>query len=197
MNKSLFALLIAATFASTFAAEPEPSQPDIAFFTQLRMNYSQRKGFKPNWNMDDERKAVFDAYHAKDYKKAFELSERWLAKCPVDSTAHLLRSSAAREIGDLKSHIYHQYFAYALMQSILQSGDGLSPKTAFKVISISEEYAVLRAFGANVTRQALLAGAVDELSCEFPGIGKTTRYFDASIPFNAEAALLEQPKPQP
>lgn len=197
MNKSLFTLLIAATFASTFAAEPTASQPDISFFTQLRMNYSQREGFNPNWNMDGERKAVFDAYHAKDYKKAFDLSERWLAKCPVDSTAHQLRSSAAREIGDIKSHIYHQYFAYALMQSILQSGDGLSPKTAFKVISISEEYAVLRAFGASVTQQGLLTGAVDELSCEFPGIGQTVRYFDASIPFNAAGALLGQPKQRP
>ncbi len=191
MNKALLLILIASTFVSPFKGDPTTSPPDISYFTKLRMEYSQHKGFNPNWKLSDDRKAVFDAYQAKDYKKAFELSDRWLATCPVDSSAHMLRSSAATALGDIKSHIHHLYFAYGLMESVTQSGDGLTPKTAFKVISISEEYAVLRAFGAEVTKQRLLDGAVDEMDCNFPGGKKVTVYFDASIPFNAFGALLK------
>jgi hypothetical protein len=191
MNKVLFVLHFLATCMFSMAGDQAIPQPDVAFFTKLRMDYSHRKDFNPVWKLEDDRKAVITAYQAKDHKKAFELSERWLAKCPVDADIHTLRSAAATALGDIKSYVHHLYFAYGLMQSVMQSGDGLTTKTAFKVISVAEEYSVLREFGAEVTRQTLTENVIDKMECKFPDGQTVTLYFDASIPINAFKAELK------
>ena len=78
-----------------FAADPLIPQPDVSFFTTLRMDYSKRKDFSPMWKLENDRVVVIAGYKAKDYKKAFELSERWLARCPVDADIHTTCSAAA------------------------------------------------------------------------------------------------------
>jgi len=186
MKKALYLIFLVASCLSCFAADPVIPQPDVSFFTKLRMDYSQRKDFSPAWKFEDDREAVIAAYQAKDYKKVFELSERWLAKCPVDADVHTVRSAAATALGDIKSYVHHLYFAYGLMQSVTQSGDGLTPKTAFKVISVAEEYSVLREFGAEVIEQSLTDGPCDRMKCKFPGGKEVTLYFDVSIPIKAE-----------
>ena len=185
MKKLLFILLFFACAFSGLAAEPAIPPPDVSFFTKLRMDYANRKDFSPAWKVEQDRQAIIAAYRAKDHQKAFDLSERWLAKCPVDSEIHTLRSAAATSLNDLKSYVHHLYFAYGLMQSVMQSGDGLTPKTAFKVISVSEEYAVLREFGAEVQSQTLMEGPCDKLECKYPDGKIVSLYFDVSIPMRA------------
>ncbi len=46
--------------------------------------------------------------------------------------------------------------ARAILDSILDSGDGTSPETAYVVINIIEEYAVLDHFGLRISNQSLL-----------------------------------------
>ena len=72
------------------------------------------------------------------------------------------------------------------MQSVMQSGDGLTPKTAFMVISVAEEYSVLREFGAEVIEQSLIDGPFDKMKCKYPDGKEFTLYFDVSIPIKAE-----------
>ena len=186
MNNPLYLILLLAACLPGFAAEPAIPSPDTSFFTKLRMDYSHRKDFNPAWKYEDGREAVITAYKAKDYKKVFELSDRWLAKCPVDADVHTVRSAAATSLGDIKSYVHHLYFAYGLMQSVMQSGDGLTPKTAFKVISVAEEYSVLREFGAEVIEQSLIDGPCDKMKCKYPDGKEVTLYFDVSIPIKAE-----------
>ena len=150
------------------------------------MDYSKRKDFSPMWKLENDRVVVIAAYKAKDYKKAFELSERWLARCPVDADIHTTCSAAATRLGDIRSYVHHLYFAYGLMQSVMQSGDGRTPKTAFKVISVAEEYSVLREFGATVNGQTLMDGPCDKMECKFPDGKDVTVYFDVSIPMSKE-----------
>jgi hypothetical protein len=180
-------LILSLALVSTFvlAADPAAGEPDVSFFTKLRMDYSKRKDFSPMWKINGEREAVVAAYKEKDYKRAFELAGQWLAKCPVDADIHTLRSASATPLGDIKSYIYHMHFAYGLMQSVTASGDGRTPKTAFKVISVAEEYSVLREFGAQVTKQALVDGPCDKMDCKFPDGTEVTLYFDVSIPMRA------------
>ena len=109
-------------------------------------------------------------------------------KCPVDADIHTLCSAAATSLGDIKSYVHHLYFAYGLMESVMQSGDGLTPKTGFKVISVAEEYSVLREFGAEVAGQSLMDGTIDKMDCKFPNGKAVTVYFDASIPIKAMEA---------
>jgi len=187
MNKWFCFFALLCTCISGLATDSNLPTPDIAFFTKLRMGYSQRKDFSPLWKMEDEREAVLAAYKAKDFKKAFDLGEHWLTRCPVDADVHTVCSSAATALGDIKSYFHHLYFAYGLMQSVTQSGNGLAPKTAFKVISVAEEYSVLREFGADVVQQTLIDGPCDKMDCKFPGGKNVTLYFDVSIPIKAES----------
>jgi hypothetical protein len=187
MKKLFLLLLFLAANISALAADPAPAQPDFAFFTKLRLDYAQRPDFSPVWELEDYRQAVVEAFQAKDYKTAFDLSGKWLAKCPVDADVHILRSSAATALGDLKSYVHHLYFAYGLMQSITQSGDGLTAKTAFKVISVAEEYSLLRDFGAEVTEQALVDGPCDQMKCKMRNGTEVTFFFDVSVPMGAIA----------
>ena len=66
-----------------------------------------------------------------------------------------------------------------LLESVLHSGDGRSPETAWVAISIREEYSTLSALGFVVQRQALVNGDIDEMSVEKNGTTDTL-YFNAA-----------------
>ena len=182
--KQVVTLLLFALCAHTLAADSLPLSA-APYFTKLRMEYAAGKDFNPYWKADPDREAIIAAYREKDYRKVFELSGPWLVKCPVDADVHALCSTAATALGDVKSATHHLAFAYGLIDSIMQSGDGLTPKTAFKVISVAEEYSVLRELGAEVAGQALVEGVYDQMKCKFAGGKEATVYFDVSIPLKA------------
>ncbi|MGC4016190.1 MAG: DUF4919 domain-containing protein [Luteolibacter sp.] len=172
----------------------QPGLPvvDVGYFTKLRLDYAKRPDFAGDWTTDEKRDAVFDAFKENDYKKAFELSGKWLERCPVDAEAHLLRAAAARRLGDLKTYMYHSYFSSGLMQSVIASGDGKTPKTGFKVIAVAEEYAILRDFGADLSSQSLVDGPCDKMVCKLPGGKEGTIYFDVALAMEAEQRGLEK-----
>jgi hypothetical protein len=51
----------------------------------------------------------------------------------------LLAAIAAAE-GNSDDALYHEAFRYALMQALERTGDGKTPGSAFKVVSVREEY---------------------------------------------------------
>jgi hypothetical protein len=51
---------------------------------------------------------------------------------------------------------FHRAVARGLEKSILDSGDGKSPKTAYIVVRVSEEYHVLRIFKLRLSMQSLV-----------------------------------------
>jgi hypothetical protein len=58
---------------------------------------------------------------------------------------------------------------FRLLDSILASGDGRSPETAFHVFQVKEEYVVLKYFRLNMVQQELLEQGVqhfDLMHCE-------------------------------
>lgn len=105
---------------------------------------------------------------------------------------HLLRAAAARRLGDLKTYVYHSYFSSGLMQSVMASGDGKTPQTAFKVIAVAEEYAILRDFGAELSSQSLVDGPCDKMECKLPGGKEATIYFNVTLAMEAETRGLKK-----
>ena len=82
---------------------------------------------------------------------------------------------------------FHHYVYDGLVQSILKSGDGKSPASAYVVISTDEEYAVLRALGIRSTQQALM-GEKGEKIDRISGVNEksnetVTLYFNVTRPF--------------
>jgi hypothetical protein len=183
----LIALTLAAQFAG--AAIDLESGHDVAFYTKLRLDYAARKGFSPDWTIEEARKAITTAYQNGDTEKTISLGQKWLEKVPVDAEIYLMIAMCMKEKGDLRG--YCQYIApfYGLLQSITASGDGKSQETAFKVISVSEEYYLLHEIGAKVKQQSLV-GHCDKMEVERRGGKEYTFYFDVSISLEATARAL-------
>ena len=162
---------------------------DVAFYTKLRFDYAARKDFSPDWKINDARKAIEASYKAGDVEKTIKLSQAWLEKVPVDAEVYLMLSMCMKEKGDLKG--YCQYIApfYGLLQSITTSGDGKSPETAFKVISIAEEYFLFHEIGAKLKQQTLV-GHCDKMEVTRQGGKEYTYFFDVSISLEATAKEL-------
>jgi hypothetical protein len=81
--------------------------------------------------------------------------------------------------------------ANAILDSILGSGDGKTPATAFQVINTTEEYAVLDHFGLEVTTQALLTPpgkSYDLFTAKDKDGTLHSLYFDISLFFDSSKA---------
>lgn len=161
----------------------------VAKYTKLRFDYANAKDFSPGWESEDGRTAITDAFKKSEYGKVEELGEAWLKKVPVDAEAHLVVALAYKAQGDLVQYCQHMGSFYGLLQSITSDGDGRSAKTAFKVISVSEEYYLLRDIGARIKKQSLV-GQCDVMVVDQRG-KEMTYYFDVSISLAALRRELE------
>jgi len=153
------------------------------------MDYASRPGYEPNWEVLDERKAVSEALKAHDFERTITLGSKWVEKVPVDAEVYLMMAMASKELGDFKRYCQYIEPFYGLLDSITAVGDGKSPQTAFKVISVGEEYYLLREIGAKMNRQSLV-GHCDKMEIERRGGTKYTLYFDVSISLAAMHKLL-------
>jgi hypothetical protein len=74
------------------------------------------------------------------------------------------------------------------IDSILDSGDGRTPETAFIVIETGEEYALLGMTGFEVIRQSLIKSnghSYDKMEVKHRKTGETAVFFfNVDIPFN-------------
>jgi hypothetical protein len=161
---------------------------DVGYYTKLRMDYAGRSDYSPGWDLNDDRKAVIDAYKKEDYDRTNELATAWLKQVPVDAEIYLVQALSLKAKGDLSGYTRGMAHFYGLLSSITSSGDGSSAKSAFKVISVSEEYFLLRDIGAKLKKQSLVNGCdvmvVDQRGKEM------TYYFDVTISLAAQKRML-------
>ena len=199
MKTACIAILLALTFASIgLAATPTPAVPALPTgdeFTALRMAFAAQPDFSPFWTADPEREAILASIKQKDYPKTLALSKPWLAKVPVDADIHLARAQACKRTGDTAGSMYHFHFFYGLLHSIAASGDGKSAKTAFKVISVSEEYYLLDEIRAQLIDQSLVTPC-DLMHVKLADGTEATLYFDVSISLAATARQFKPGTPK-
>jgi hypothetical protein len=176
VRKAFFLVLVLAGFAA------EAATPDGSEFTRMRLDYARAPGAILSWVVNDERKALIDCYPV-DKKKFVEAGAKWLGKCPVDAKIQLMMGAAMSELGRPREAVGYRYQYYGLMRSIVGDSDGASVASAFRVISVDEEYSVCNFLGAEVKAQRL-EGSCDVLSVLVGG-EKKELYFDASIPLKA------------
>ncbi|MFZ2276638.1 MAG: DUF4919 domain-containing protein [Prosthecobacter sp.] len=194
MKAARLAALLVLTLASISHAEepkaaPAPKVPAFASaddFTALRMAYAARPDFDGFWNLDPEREAVMAAIQSKDFPKATSLAKPWLEKFPIDAQLHYLCGHFLKKAGDIPGSMHHFHCFYGLMRSITSSGDGKSAKTAWKVISVSEEYALLNEIDAELIDQSLV-DSCDKMHVRLSNGTETDLYFDVSLSLAATA----------
>jgi hypothetical protein len=132
----------------------------------------------------ESRKNAAEQFKKKKYGKAIAQAKKGLASAPYDIDLLLILAAAYRASGDVANADLTDNQWMSLVDSILGSGDGRSFETAFQVISVSEEYAVLRTLGLEVTGQSLVghgSSKFDLMQVQDPRTGK-----DLSFYFNVD-----------
>jgi Domain of unknown function (DUF4919) len=124
-------------------------------FKQLRYSYMESPERRHAKDTSKEGTEMFVALNGKDYNKAVENADVVLASNFVNMDAHFVEYIAYRELqNDILSDFHRSVFS-GLLKSITDSGDGKSMQTAYIVISVDEEYVLLRVLGLRAQKQSV------------------------------------------
>lgn len=155
--------------------------------TEERVAFAHSPKYNPyDTAIRDTRRSVWKLIDEKSYRKAIAEADKGLAADPVDIELLMAKATALREIKDDRAdQVRARWIACA--DSILVSGDGKSFQSAFKVISVDEEYAVIRLLGfeeENQTLQADQGSMFDVLIVHQHGAKDTVvLYFNIDLPW--------------
>jgi hypothetical protein len=163
-------------------------------YQALRFARSELPGYNPYDALADPNKGdLIRAMAGNDTDRVAAIANDILARDYTDIDAHAALSTALERSGERDQAAFELAVANGLLNSIEQSGDGMTPETAFVVIGIAEEYSFLGARGVQVARQSLLQtdrGPVDALEVVNPTNNeRSTIYFDVSRLFAAMSRL--------
>lgn len=118
-------------------------------FRALRFSY------EGEGDVTESLKGLFKAIGKENYEKALKRCNAMLEELYISIDAHIGCIIANRGLGNAEKSAYHKLIVNGLMESIMGSSDGHSPETAWEVISIEEEYAVMRALAYRWQDQSL------------------------------------------
>jgi hypothetical protein len=167
-------------------------------FTALRQEFGARADFSDLCERERPGARIVAAMEASDWSRAVDLSEAWLAGCPVDAQVHRFAAVALLELDRQAESQGHQLWYRGLIRSILATGDGKTPATAFVTISVAEEYAVLSAFDLRKLSQALQRDPlVDAITAEDRSGGRATIYFNPAAYFERVSRERDAPARKP
>lgn len=148
------------------------ANPETADFMALRMAYADSDQYDPYHRDAEAQKAFQDAWNRQDFDTALISLKRLLDGYYLGIEVHFMAATVYRELGKESQAIFHREFGAGLVKSILQSGDGLSFETAFVVLDIREEYAVVNALALQSRGQSLVeheGSHFDILGIQKPG----------------------------
>lgn len=163
-------------------------------FLAMRLSYTKTTGYQPYAKHDY--KAMRQAYDKKDYKKALEVARKITDESYVDIEAHMMMSMCYNKLGDKDKAAFQQWVAKGLIGSIFKDRDGKSPKTAFQVISVHEEYVLLGVMKLGMVKQDLVQGEghmYDKLQVKSYKTGKEgILFFNVDIPIKAAEKMMKK-----
>lgn len=156
-------------------------------FTELRHAFYESPLYNPYTPMLTYR-PLNAALGQKDYEEALKIAESVLAKNFVELNAHMAAQIAYQETGNTERAQFHKYMADGLLNSIKGSADGNTKETAFEVISINEEYGLIRSLRLRPIKQALVhdkGHSYDAITVVDPQTNQESIiYFNIDKPFN-------------
>jgi len=137
------------------------------------------------------RERMGDAWKRRKYTEAVKAADEVLTTRFVDAQAHRVAADARAALGQAAAAKTHWRYHDGLVHSILRSGDGKSPATAFVVIDFGEAFALTEYLNL-VVREQRLQDQGGKKYCEFQVTSDSQRepltiYFDISL-FQAKVA---------
>jgi uncharacterized protein DUF4919 len=156
-------------------------------FGALRLALAASPAYRPyNPEAESLRKEMLSAYAAEDYDTAHDRARRLLQANYLDIGGQMVSALVEKRLGNTELARFHQFMAVSLLRSILDSGDGKSPETAYVVIATAEEYAVLNLLGLRPGEQSLIHAnghSFDRLRAVGRDAGEpVTLYFNVDLP---------------
>ncbi|HTQ96132.1 MAG TPA: DUF4919 domain-containing protein [Candidatus Acidoferrum sp.] len=154
-------------------------------FRQLRFAYADSTA--PKTDTDEDKKAMMKAMREKDFAAVIKHADVVLASNYADMDAHFVEYVAHKERKEDDLAALHKFIFQGLLNSIIDSGDGKSPETAYVVIDVHEEYVVLHFMGVGMPKsQSYLhknGHAYDAIVFIDPKTNaESTVYFNVDIP---------------
>lgn len=177
-------------------AENDPARAD---YTALRMAYAASPHYDPySLEIHNTISDMWQAFGSGDCKMALEKSVEILRANYTFLSAHAIRGACLKKAGDSAGAAHEMAVGRGLAVSVLKSGDGRTPKTAFIVVTLDEEEFVLAHIGLAEERQALLSSgghSYDEIDGTLKGTGgkKAAALFQIDLLLEGEAHQLKLP----
>lgn len=91
----------------------------------------------------------------KKFKDVVKIAESIHKTNFVDMNSHIMAAMAYQGLADAKKSKFHEAVYLGLVNSITKDADGNTPKTAYHVISVAEEYVLLNALELKRGSQAV------------------------------------------
>ena len=155
-------------------------------FTELRHAFYESPNYNPYAPMMSYRQ-LNAAIAQKNYEEALKIAEGVLSKNFVEINAHMTAQIAYQETGNTEKAEFHKFMVDGLLNSIKSSVDGKSKEKAFEVISINEEYGLIRSLGLRPINQALMEDkghSYDVITVVDPQTNQQSQlYFNIDRPF--------------
>ncbi len=185
-----------ATLLALFLAPPLPAQPapwpaDRVERAQKAREQRLAHAASPEYNPYDTKnrdfqKSVNDLLDQGKFPEAIAEAQKGLAVARYDIDLLVLLAAAYRESGDIANADKTREQWKALVDSILSSGTGRDFATAFQVISVAEEYAVMRVLGLQPDNQSLVeheGSEFDVMTAKNPRTGTVLElHFNVDLP---------------
>jgi hypothetical protein len=157
-------------------------------YKALRFAFFETPSYNPMVGMLVYR-SLWTVLNQGNWAEAAKQAESVLEKNYVDPNAHMVAFVAYRELKEEEKAKLHRRWADGLLESVKAGGDGKSAETAWHVISISEEYALLRSMNLRAVGQSLAnekGHAYDVMKTVDPRTNaEATFYFNVDKPFSA------------
>jgi hypothetical protein len=98
--------------------------------------------YNPYGTTENE-KQFMDLFRAKKYSEATVYGQKEIEDNPVNTSTLYKMIICYHELGDRANAYKYAFMYYSLLNVIYQSGNGKSRKTAYVVIKVNDEYAIL------------------------------------------------------
>ncbi len=154
---------------------------------EMRLEYSESDKYHPYFSeLSDIQSNAEQFLEEGKFDKALEKVDKGLAIDELNIRLLVVQAAAFREIGEIDKADQARAKWMALIDSILTTGNGISFDSAFKVISVDEEYAVFRILDIRPVKQELVKHNGEMYDLIYvknkDGEGETTIYFNVDIP---------------
>jgi hypothetical protein len=155
-------------------------------FTRLRTLYAESNSYAIF--RDDDEDEMIDLAVKGRHAEAREKARAILRRNYMDIEAHMASVVVCNALNDEPCSAHHLFVARGVLNSIHDSGDGKTMKTAYVVISVPEEYALLRVLGVERLEQSLVR-ADDGKMYDVLKVRDISSREESSLIFNVDASM--------